>query len=98
MEWLGRIWASLRSQKSVSSVSTWPLPGMGSSRMTSNAEMRSDATISSLSSPTAYISRTLPRPRSGRDLMLDSCKAEVTGWPMAKIKLPARARLGRKRR
>ncbi|CPN83941.1 Uncharacterised protein [Bordetella pertussis] len=70
MEWLGRIWASLRSQKSVSSVSTWPLPGMGSSRMTSNAEMRSDATISSLSSP----------------------------WPMAKIKLPARARLGRKRR
>ena len=65
------MWASFCSQNSVSSVSTWPLPGMGSSRITSKAEMRSDATISNLSSPTAYMSRTLPRPSSGKDLMLD---------------------------
>ena len=41
------------NQKLESCVSTSPLPGMGVGRITSNAEMRSVATITSVSSPSA---------------------------------------------
>src|SRR5690554_5844674 len=40
---------------------------MGSSKITSKADKRSEATINNLSSPTAYMSRTLPRPSKGND-------------------------------
>src|SRR5689334_13539476 len=43
-------------------VSTRPLSGIGVGSTTSNVEMRSDATSSSLSSSRAYSSRTLPLP------------------------------------
>ena len=44
-------------------VSTRPLCGIGVGSTTSNAEMRSDATSSSVSSPASYSSRTLPELR-----------------------------------
>src|SRR4051812_36127032 len=47
------------NQKSESPVSTRPLSGIGVGSTTSNAEMRSEATISRRS-PKPYISRTLP--------------------------------------
>ena len=51
--WLGAMSESTSSQCTVIAVSTLPLSGIGSARMTSNAEMRSDATMSNWSSPTA---------------------------------------------
>ena len=53
VRWLGQICPSLSNQNSVICVSSSPLPGMGSPMITSKAEMRSLATISSRSLPTA---------------------------------------------
>ncbi len=47
-------------------VSTRPFSGMGSSMITSKAEIRSDATINRRSSPASYNSRTLPDETRGR--------------------------------
>ena len=59
MRWLGTISSVRPNQNCERPVSTRPLSGMGVGRTTSNAEMRSDATISSRS-PKPYISRTFP--------------------------------------
>jgi hypothetical protein len=53
VRWLGQMWPSLANQNSAICVSSAPLPGIGSPRMTSKALSRSLATISSLSLPTA---------------------------------------------
>ena len=49
--WLGATGDSSSSQKAVIAVSTRPLSGMGSAITTSKADMRSDATNRSRSSP-----------------------------------------------
>ena len=53
VRWFGSSAAVRANQDRDRSVSTLPLPGMGSGRTTSNAEMRSDATNSSRSSSIA---------------------------------------------
>ena len=50
VSWLGMIWPRRWNQKLATEVSTSPLPGMGSGRITSKAERRSEVTISSFSS------------------------------------------------
>ena len=66
--WLGTRSANRSSQNTVSAVSTSPLPGTGSSRTTSKAEMWSLATSSRWLSSTSYRSRTLPDPRGRNSL------------------------------
>ncbi len=66
--WLGMMSRVRSNQKLESWVSTSPLPGIGVGRITSNAEMRSVATITRVSSPSAYTSRTLPRLTSSRSV------------------------------
>ena len=53
VKWLGQICPSLSNQNSAICVSNAPLPGIGSPMTTSNALMRSEATIKMRSSPTA---------------------------------------------
>ena len=53
IRWLGATSASCSDQNSVIAVRTRPLSVMGSAMTTSKAEMRSEVTISSRSSPTA---------------------------------------------
>jgi hypothetical protein len=53
IKWLGATSASCSDQNAVMAVRTRPLWVMGSSITTSKAEMRSEVTISSRSSPTA---------------------------------------------
>src|SRR5712672_2332797 len=65
-------WPSFLNQKFDIAVSTSPLPGIGSGRITSNADRRSLWITSNLSSPTAYMSRTLPRCRNFKLLRFDS--------------------------
>src|SRR4051812_5325463 len=64
------------NQKREIPVRTRPLSGIGVGRTTSNALIRSDATSSSRSAPTAYRSRTLPARRNvsacGMGLLLAS--------------------------
>src|SRR5690554_5345356 len=58
--------SSRASHQAVSCVSTSPLYGIGCGSTTSNALMRSVATMSRRSSPTSYTSRTLPRATRGK--------------------------------
>ena len=51
IRWLGARSESSSNQYAVMAVSTLPLSGMGSAMITSKAEMRSEATISSRPSP-----------------------------------------------
>ncbi len=51
MRWLGARSDSSSSQAAVIAVSTRPLSGIGSSMITSNAEIRSEATMSNRPSP-----------------------------------------------
>ena len=53
VRWWGTMCESRSNQNSATRVSSSPLPGMGSPMITSKAEMRSLATISSRSAPTA---------------------------------------------
>ena len=53
VRWLGTMCPSFSNQKFAISVSTRPFSGIGSPRITSNADNRSEVTISILSSPTA---------------------------------------------
>src|SRR5438128_9674113 len=59
IRWFGVIRAVCSNQNADSAVSTRPLSGIGVGMITSNALIRSDATIS-IVSPKLYISRTLP--------------------------------------
>ncbi len=67
-----------------------PLPGMALGSMTSNAEMRSDATITTRSSPRSNVSRTFPRRMSGipGNSTLQPRAIPELIWPM-----PSRRRL-----
>src|SRR4051812_37083015 len=65
MTWLGTTSASCSNHHSERPVSTAPLSGIAVGRITSKADIRSLATSSSWSSPTAYRSLTLPECRSG---------------------------------
>ena len=57
VRWIGQMFSplgpSLSNQNKAICVSNTPLPGIGSPMITSNALMRSDATIKMRSSPTA---------------------------------------------
>src|SRR3954469_6460630 len=68
--WLATTGASSSNQNALMAVRIRPLSGMGSAITTSNAEMRSDATISNWPSPASYRSRTLPRWTSGNGAAL----------------------------
>jgi len=58
--WFGTIFAVRPNQKFDSCVRTLPLSGIGVGSTTSNADRRSDATITSWSGPASYTSRTFP--------------------------------------
>jgi hypothetical protein len=53
VSWLGTMWPSLANQKLAIAVSTSPLRGIGSGRITSKADRRSEVTMSSLSASMA---------------------------------------------
>jgi phosphoribosylaminoimidazole-succinocarboxamide synthase len=61
MKWLGTMWPVCSNQNFDMRERTRPLSGMPFGSTTSNAEMRSVATISSRPSPRSNVSRTLPR-------------------------------------
>src|SRR4051812_2800780 len=75
MRWLGTILSSRLNQNVESCVSTRPLSGIGVGNTTSNAERRSLATITSLSPPASYTSRTLPRRQRRAPFTSDSRSA-----------------------
>ncbi len=76
IRWLAWKVSVCENQKIDSWVSTLPRSGMPLGSTWSKAEMRSVATISSLSALSSYVSRTLPRAKS-----LSGSSVSVRGGP-----------------